>query len=361
METRPLDKMRRQEWNDFCHNSDSAWLRHTTHFQDFILHCRADNGGKNLSFGVYDHDELIAVVPLIAQAVYEKPEVAEFAFADSNTPSPAFRSGETPGGRADILKRIFAEIDTVAAQHAVSYARFFVDPLSEYLLRSRQRINPLTKFGYNETSLSTTIIDLSKPEQELFGDIRKGHKADIKAAEKSGYVVEFFNAETVTQETFGFYKELHLLDAGRKTRPDASWDDMHSFIKSGNGALALLRDRNRYATGAVVMAYKKNAYYSSGATHPEFAGARGVGHLLQWETIRYLKRSGFARYEIGWNYHPGISQKVVSEKDVNISRFKAGFGGDEYPLFRGEKFYTKDYFLKESAERIEKFSQGFER
>jgi len=47
-----------------------------------------------------------------------------------------------------------------------------------------------------------------------------------------------------------------------------------------------------------------------------------------------------------------------TEKEIDIARFKRGFGGFTVPLFRAEKYYDKKYFLKTYQDRINKFSDS---
>ena len=60
-------------------------------------------------------------------------------------------------------------------------------------------------------------------------------------------------------------------------------------------------------------------------------------------------------YEIGWQEYSNTLAHFPSKKEVDIGRFKRGFGGFVVPLFIGEKFFDKDYFLKINKERIKKY------
>lgn len=354
-----LDKNMENLWNDFCLNSDTAWFRHTTWFLEYALNCRFDKKSKNLAFMVYQDNIPVAAVPLIMQTISDEPEILEFALGDTNIPFPAFTGTLSSDNRKNFTKIIFGEIDRLAEENGVSYARFFFDPLCVEILSGNQVYNSILKFGYHETSLSTNIISLDISETEIFSNIRKGHKADIKTAIKNCYTLDFFAQENISQEAFNIYKNLHLTAAGRKTRPDESWDLMFEFIKDGFSVLVLERVNGEYVAGALVFTYKNAAYYGSGATHPDFERVKGIGHLLQWEIIRYLKKRGYRYYETGWNFYPVLSQEVVSDKELNIAFFKSGFGGEIYPLFRGEKFYNKEYFKRKKWTLIEKYCNTF--
>ena len=135
------------------------------------------------------------------------------------------------------------------------------------------------------------------------------------------------------------------------------WESLFEFIKTGYAVLALAKKNgsHEYISGIIVFLYKYKAYYAFSATDPTFQRIKGIGHFLQWEIIKYLKKRGCKYYEIGWNLYPIISEDVCSLKELNISLFKSLFGGKTYPLFRGEKFYSAEYLRKKRDFLTEKF------
>ena len=50
--------------------------------------------------------------------------------------------------------------------------------------------------------------------------------------------------------------------------------------------------------------------------------------------MKYMFEHGIITYETGWNYYAtNFKDKMVDQKVLDISKFKKGFGGKEYPLF----------------------------
>jgi len=333
-------------WNNFCASNPNAWFRHTTHFIDYIMNCRFDDKSKNLSFLVYQNKVLVAVVPLIIQSIYGKPELLEFAFTDTNTPYPCLGTSLSTDNAKQILKFIFEHINQLATEYNIVYARYFIEPLSDKILQSQYKINPLIYFDFIDTSISTSVINLNFNEDELLRNIRKGHKADIKFAEKQGYAVSIFDKNNITDEAFLTYKNMHFTAAGKKTRRDESWDIMYQWIKSGYAILALVKINcnGPFVGAAFVITSQCKAYYGSAAMDPSIDRMRGLGHLIQWEIIKYLKQNGFGYYDLGLNAYVMISQDMPSRKDLSISIFKSGFANETYPFFRGEQFYSEEYF-----------------
>jgi len=344
-------------WNELCQASKSAWFRHTSWFLMYTKHSSFKLDKKNLSFAVLDDsNKLVAVVPLIAQPIYNEPELWEFSMEGTPIPFPALDELTEKDGKK-VLKFIFQEIDRLAEEHDISAAHFFVDPLSEVVLNGSLRYNPFLKFGYHNTSLTTNIVGLNKSEEDLLKQCAKGHRTDIIYAEQQGYIVDIFDHSNITKEIFSVYKYLHFLAAGKKTRPDESWDDMFDWIQNNFGILALIRtakDKD-YISGLLTIVYKGKSYYGSGANDPAQDKIRGLGHLLQLETMKYLKQHGCTHYETGWNMYPIISDKVFTLKEVSIGHFKSLFGGEILPLFRGKKFFDPDYFKKKSDNLTKEF------
>ena len=77
-----------------------------------------------------------------------------------------------------------------------------------------------------------------------------------------------------------------------------------------------------------------------------------MGHLAQWEIIKFLNSSGVTHYDLGLNFYPNISQDVADKKLLGISRFKSGFGADVYPYFRGEWFSDKEFMIRVYQKRV---------
>ncbi len=366
----PRSENNREDWNNFCLQSHTAWFRHTTWFLDYILSCRFDNKSKDLSFEVQLNGKLVAIVPVIFQSLYPTRDKFEFALYDTNLPFAAFINNYkdfSPDTRKDVTKEICIEIERLAKANSVSYIRIFNDELTEETLSGQHNVNIYPKYGYLDTTISANIIEFKKntqefkSEQELLSNVRHGHKADIKFAQKNKMTIEIFNKDNISLEIFSKYKKMHIIAAGRQTRPDNSWEKMYDWIKNGYSFLAFEKvpDHEEYISGALIITYQNKAYYGSAATLPEFEGGRAIGHILQWEIIKYLLNAGYSYYDIGWNFYPAISQELGHEKEFRISLFKAGFGSVLYPVFRAEKFLSKEFLIERYHERLDHYVTHF--
>jgi hypothetical protein len=168
-----------------------------------------------------------------------------------------------------------------------------------------------------------------------------------------------FDAESVDEHTFKLYQDLHHKAAGRITRPSDTFEAMYEWVKSGRAILAGAKVGDQWVGFILAITYKDGAYYGSSANDPEFSHLP-VSHAIQWAIIRWLKSHGYCSYELGWQQYGPQLYDFPSEKEVAISLFKRGFGGEAVPLFRGEKYYSAKYFRQVFDERIEKYASFLE-
>lgn len=338
----------------FVMNSNDFNFLYTTTWINLITNLR-EQTVENLSFAVYLDSELVAYVPLLESYMSSYTMKNEFSMFAFPLPYPMFSKKISQKVKDRVEKLIFEEIFRLAKQENVEYMNFYVPPLTEQVLSSETKVNPLLKFGFHDTTISTNILTLKEDENTIYRNFRKGTKSDIKTAIRNGFKVEIFDHNNIKDNLFLSYKNIHFKASARKTRPDKTWEIMLEWIKNDLSVLALTYKDNSIVSAQLINTFHQKAYYQSGATLPEFQRERGMGHLAQWEIIRFLKSKNFTHYEIGWNWYLGISQEVADAKMLGISRFKAGFGAKIYPLFRGEWFANEDIMREIYNERIEKY------
>lgn len=352
MEIINLTKKKYKDWDNFCLESDDAWFWHTSLWLEYTLNYNPGLKPESKSFFVLKDNKIVAICPLILET---HDGIKEFSFGGGHGPVPAFAGHLSLKERHDIGKDVFEHIDKLAEDNNISRTRFRFSVLNKsFIGTSLQKFNFLIKFGYIDNSLATQILDVKKPIEELKKDLRHGHRSDVDKAEKI-FKVEIFDKSNITDKAFNDYRKLHQKAAGRITRPKITFDIMHELIKSGGAFLAKAERDGKTVAFSYFFVFKNNVYYGSACTDPDL-GNLPASHLIQWKAIKYMQEKGFSFYEIGWQYFGATICDFPSQKEINIARFKKGFGGYAVSLFRGEKFYDKNYFLKLYQERINKFS-----
>ena len=77
------------------------------------------------------------------------------------------------------------------------------------------------------------------------------------------------------------------------------------------------------------------------AEKTDLADGTSPGYFLQYKVMMWLKEHGVLYYDIGEQVFGDSLYDFPSEKILNISSFKRGFGGYTVPMFRGVKHIWK--------------------
>lgn len=227
-------------------------------------------------------------------------------------------------------------IDEISEKYHCSKTYFKFEPIANAFHQCKiLNYNYLIKYGFHDTSSLTQVLDLREDLENIYRDIRKGHKSDIKKGKE--YQIVFYDQTNVTEQMLDLYREIYEYDAGMVTRNSELSYHYYKFIKAGYGAIGFAKNENGIVAVIIATYCNGMAYYSSYAEKTDCLNGKPVGHVLQWELIQYLKRKGIQFYELGEQIFGEYEKGTEEAKLVNISRFKRGFGGYTVPMFRGVK------------------------
>jgi hypothetical protein len=342
-------------WNAACFEMDEAWFWHTTEWLEYTLQYRPSLDPQSSSFMVTSENRVLAICPLILET-QTAPEgrVRELSYGGGPGPAPALANGLSERVRKAVFTAVCDEMDTRAESTAVARVNFRASAAARAFWRGGlPQPHPLVRFNFLSIPLATRVIDLSQSEGDLLNHMRKGHRCAVKRSQQS-LQSEVYDATNITPEIFDQYRRLHHLAAGCVTRPLATFEMMQGWIQSDMAILALTRRDGETVGCALISVYKDGAYYSSGCEDPEY-GNLPVGHALQWAAMRWMKAHDILHYEIGIQPHGMQLHSLLSEKELNISLFKRGFGGTTVSFWVGEKFYSREFYQEVMRDRVEKF------
>lgn len=343
-----------KEWDDFCLKSDDAWFWHTSSWLEYSLKYNPKLKAESKSFMVYNNNELIAICPLILQI--NERGIKELCYNNEHGPMPAFDNRLSKKTKEKAMKDIYNYINKIAEENNAERAMFRFTVLSKSFIEApRQAFNYLMKFGYLDNSINTQIIDLRQPIEILKKDLRNDHKNNINKTSRK-ISTEIFSENNITDSIFNEYVETHRKAAGRVTRPRSTFNLMHDLIKAGSAFLVGAKKDGVFIGFSYFFLFKEDVYYGSSCNDPAVKNIP-VSHVVQWAAIQYMVEKKYRFYELGWQQFGLQFYDMPSEKQVNISEFKRGFGGFTVPWLRGEKFYDKNYFLEIYKERIKKYSE----
>lgn len=345
----PLSPQLEPAWDEFASSSEEAWFWQTTlwiHWASEIAG-GAFVGGR--SFLIRSAREILAVCPV---NIEQRGEDRTFSFLGEPIPAPAFKNGLDPAEREHALRLYVQTVEDMARQEDVTYVSVKM-PFTEPRQSTPWAVNPWLRFGYFDLPYLTQVVDLRRSEDELWDDVRKGHRSDVKRAAQRA-VVRIWDASTLSKEKYSQYQALHAKDAGRTTRSQRTFDMMEGWIRSGYAVLAETQLEGQPAAFAVVIHYKTGAYYGSSCRDPELAAFPG-SHLLQWEVMRWLKQRGCELYDLGMQYAGLQWFCVPTPKELSIAGFKRGFGGRTVPMVIAERFFDGEALRRRFDARVREY------
>jgi lipid II:glycine glycyltransferase (peptidoglycan interpeptide bridge formation enzyme) len=199
---------------------------------------------------------------------------------------------------------------------------------------------------------SSVHLDLAPPPERLLAAMSKGHRADIRRAEREGVTIRvgetdrdldmFYTIMEATGARAGF--AIHSRDYYR-----TAWKLLSGSAAPGVGrgpglgshALLLLAERDGATLAAFLIFAWAGAglYLYSGALEEGLKS--GANHALQWRALLWAKERGYARYDF-WGVPDALGQAAATSDPMErarleqaaqadplagVFRFKKGFGG----------------------------------
>lgn len=154
------------------------------------------------------------------------------------------------------------------------------------------------------------VIDL---RIHKWSDVRKSYRGLINQANKR--LLYFRQADAY------HYMNIHM-EAFGQCRNEQTYSIQEQWIKDGYAFCLTSIDgqSGEHAAAALWITYKECAYYASGPSLQD-----NVQHAMVWESLFYLKDLGITLVELG-------QIDGETEKEKNIGKFKAGFGGEAKPF-----------------------------
>jgi serine/alanine adding enzyme len=172
---------------------------------------------------------------------------------------------------------------------------------------------------------ASLTVDLRPAETELLASFSKGHRADIRRAERDGVVVRAGSDEDA--------RILHDLLQATQQRKDFAIHSAayyRSLLRSfGDGARLFIAEHGGGPVGAsLVLAWGGRGIYLAAGSNEQGLKHR-AGHLLQWHAIRWARERGALTYDL-W----GIPDARA--------RLELGTGGDDAEVRQLEEQASQD-------------------
>ena len=197
------------------------------------------------------------------------------------------------------------------------------------LLNNDETKTLFTKLGFKKAPMHlhaelTSQLDLTKTDEELKKNMRKGTRYEINKAAKLGIKVEtvkdakslqkFYDIqiETAKRHNFVPFSKKFLLE---QFKTFAEADKVLMYKSTYEGKLLAM---------AFVIFYGNEAAYHYGAS-TDLARKIPGAYAVQWEAIAEARRRGCSRY----NFWGVTEHGQTGHRFYGVSVFKRGFGGDD--------------------------------
>ncbi len=243
---------------------------------------------------------------------------------------PVFKNGLSKEQKSTLFTAIINKIKELAKQEKCFFVE--IEPLEELVATSF--VNKSTPARRIQPK-KTLVLDIEKPEDELFKNFSRTTKYNIRLAEKKGvkikrqkgYSEDFFSLmqQTKDRQDFGihsqeYYKKMLELELGS--------------LKS---EIFFAECDNKIICATLMIFFGDTATTLHAGSDYKYRQIKGP-NLLEWEIITSAKREGFKKIDF-W----GVDEK----KWPGLTAFKKGFGGVEvdYPLGTDIVFNKFLYFL----------------
>jgi lipid II:glycine glycyltransferase (peptidoglycan interpeptide bridge formation enzyme) len=165
-------------------------------------------------------------------------------------------------------------------------------------------------------------IDLERPEETLWGDLRPKWRQYVQKARRNG--IEVVEAGPGRMDEFYAIYVDTARRAGFPYRTESTYRAVEAaFSAHGRARLLIAQDGSGTAQATLLLVgWGRRMIEPYGGMTRAGAESR-ANYLLKWEAIRRARAEGYAIYDLWGLSHPGIAH------------FKAGFGGREVTFIGG--------------------------
>jgi hypothetical protein len=204
--------------------------------------------------------------------------------------------------------------------------------LGEYLLQK----------GARATLYFTQIIDLREPEATLYGQIRKSYKSLINWGKKNLHL-KVIEGQTVDPDDVNRFRELHLHAAGRETRSRLTWHRQYEMVRAGEAFVVTGELDGELVTAALFPCSSRYCFYGVSASKRELFD-KPMSHAVIWCALLHAKEHGCIFFELPELRYPEQGPPLPTEKELSISTFKRGFGGETHIRLNMKWEHKEDFF-----------------
>lgn len=310
-----------EDWDRFVLSNRQGALGHLS--SQFVL-ADENTSSINRSILIYqDSAQLVGILPLYEAKSFALRVIPIRSLA--STTGPLFRENLAASEQRNVLDLLLAYVRSLADKLGVDHTSItYPSMIDGQLAVERFGFFPLRKYGYTESNILGTYIDLSRSDSDLMASVKKKCRYEIRRAEKDGVQIspidkreDWLGCEPLNEQTLGKHKHS-------KQMMEIVWDE---FIVKGHAYALIAKHEDRTLSAVVIQSFHGNAYYwMAFNARPSFPGAH---NYLLWHSILHAKKLGLSFFLMG------TLNFSEDAKTQGISDFKKSFGGIPYYVLGG--------------------------
>lgn len=174
-----------------------------------------------------------------------------------------------------------------------------------------------------QANVTTKILDISKPLDEVLAALPSKTRYAIRRAQKDGVKTQ---SVPTTDENCKIMFDLMAEAVGKRSKMydfDYYRDFWQRYDKTDLGRLFFAYHEGRIVAGAFALAFGTKGTYKDGGSVRD-RKAYGASHLLQWEVIMWLKRLEVTSYDL-CGVPPVAEANNSMHRLHGVGQFKASF------------------------------------
>ncbi len=276
------------------------------------------NKNKNLSCIIFEGSKPLILLPI---SIYND----QIIFPDKHC--PIFLINKKYSNKK-LLDELLNYIDEIKLKEGVKKYKLMNFPI----LNKNLSVDNYLDKKKNE-NIERLILNLKLPEKLIFNNLSKSLRKTIIRTEKyyEFFVINYKDTITNINKNIMEFRTSHIKKTKMETRSKLSWKIMGELIKKKIGVLFILKYKKKIISYLYCGTYNKFSWGWSQLNMPldQFKTDFKMEprHILEWKTIKYLKKNGFENYDLG-DYFKDKSK--YSTKELSISIFKKKFGPGVY-------------------------------
>ncbi len=313
-------------WSKFLKAYDQYSYKYVIDVLDYYL--LISNKAINRSFLIQNHEEVLAICPLIIEKVKNSWQGSIYGGKDF-LPIALFNKKLTLKQKNHIENILFKEIKDNFNKSEVKKAFFQADCISISLKDIYDTF--LDKERALDISTIHHIVDLNLNEDQLWKQIRHSSKAIINKGLKL-FDFKVFDSSNFQDELGETHRKMHHSLAGKVTRPIESFKKMSDWVKKGCAIFIQQSYKKQVAQLIYVAIGGKSAAGASVVENLNLKSPIPMTHSLNFFIYKEVKKRGVEYYDVGLTSYRSSLFNHLSKKEIDINHFKRGFGERNSPL-----------------------------